>query len=119
MARYTSLYKSGITPVDYLRQCLAEMLQSCNYNVIYEDGDYICAREMPGAVNFSKLVTVEVIFNEAEGAIAEAENALHMSLVVKNEELPLNRNNHCRQQFNLVNKVVSSRQDVQLIESAA
>ncbi|NEQ95810.1 MAG: hypothetical protein F6K30_03605 [Cyanothece sp. SIO2G6] len=119
MARYTSLYRSGITPIDYLRQCLSEMLQSCNYNVIYEGSDYICAREMPGGVSFSKLVTVEVIFGEADESTTEADNSLHMSLVVKNEELPLNQNNHCRQQFNLVNAVVSSRQDVQLIESAA
>jgi len=106
-------------PIDYLRQCLSEMLVACNYNVIYEDGDYICARELPGAVNFSKLVTVEVLFEEADRAARETDSSLRMSLVVKNEELPLSQNNHCRQQFNLVNEVVSSRQDVHLIESAA
>ena len=120
MARYTSLYRSGILPVTHLRQCLSELLESCNFTVIYEDGDYLVARERPGGVTFSKLVTVEVLF-EDPGSIeaSSGKAALQLNLVVKNEELPLRANNHCRQKFNLVNQVVSSRHGLQLIEGAA
>ncbi|NET08963.1 MAG: hypothetical protein F6K16_30535 [Symploca sp. SIO2B6] len=119
MARYTSVYKSGDTPVDHLRHCLAEILQSCNFDVIYEDNDYLVAKETPGGVSFAKLVTVEVLFGKTSLSESAVDSALHMSVVVKNEELPLNINNHCRQQFNRLNRVVSSNHQVQLIESAA
>ena len=119
MARYTSLYKSGIKPVEHLRQALSEMLRSCNFDVIYEDADYLVARELPGGVSFSKLVTVEFLFNDTSYSDAVADSALQMNVVVKNEELPLSVNNHCRQQFNLVNQIVSSNRRLQLVESAA
>ncbi|NEP76377.1 MAG: hypothetical protein F6K29_33495 [Okeania sp. SIO2G5] len=120
MARYTSLYRSGIFPVAQLRQCLSELLESCNFAVIYEDSDYLVARERPGGVAFSKLVTVEVLFGDrGDMETSSGEDALKMNVVVKNEELPLTVNNHCRQQFNLVTQVVSSRHGLQLIEGAA
>ena len=120
MARYTSLYRSGIFPVTHLRQCLSELLESCNFAVIYEDSAYLVARERPGGVAFSKLVTVEVLFG-TPGSMetSSGEDALQMNVVVKNEELPLSANNHCRQKFNLVTQVVSSRHGLQLIEGAA
>lgn len=120
MARYTSLYKSATFPVTHLRQCFSELLESCNFAVIYEDSDYLVAREIPGMVSFSKLVTVEVLFGKSEGFDdSVAERAVKMNVVVKNEELPLSSNNHCRQQFNLVNQAASSRHDLQLVECAA
>lgn len=120
MARYTSLYKSAKFPVPHLRECFSELLESCNFAVIYEDSDYLVAREIPGMVSFSKLVTVEVLFGKSEGLDdAVAEKAVKMDVVVKNEELPLSSNNHCRQQFNLVNQAVSSRHGLQLVECAA
>ena len=103
----------------HLRQCLAEILQSCNFDVIYEDSDYLVAREVPGGVSFAKLVTVEVLFGKTGIQESARDETLHMSVVVKNEELPLSTNNHCRQQFNRLNRVVSSNQVMQLIESAA
>ncbi|MEM9216618.1 MAG: hypothetical protein AAGD25_20000 [Cyanobacteria bacterium P01_F01_bin.150] len=107
-------------PVTHLRQCLSELLESCNFSVIYEDGDYLVARERPGGIAFSKLVTVEILFG-SQGSMetSSGEDALQMNLVVKNEELPLSVNNHCRQKFNLVSQAVSSRHELQLIEGAA
>lgn len=109
MARYTSFYKSA-APSDDLKQFLYEMLRSCNFDVIYDREDYVFAREIPGGVDYSKLVTVEVLIDRPPSAPTRTNRELHMNFVVKNEELPLRIDNHCRQKFNLVNEAVRSTQ---------
>ncbi|MEB3356392.1 MAG: hypothetical protein VKK04_06675 [Synechococcales bacterium] len=95
-----------------------DILQSCNFDIIYDRGDYLVAREVPGGVNFAKLVTVEVVIDKSLSE-PESSEELHMNFVVKNEELPLQADNHCRQKFNLVNQTLSSAKDLQLIEYVA
>jgi hypothetical protein len=74
-------------------------------------------------VSFGKLVTVEVLIDRF--AVPEAvpdtlpDAEVRMNIVVKNEELPLQSDNHCRQMFNLVNRAVSESQQWHLIDSAA
>ncbi|MGB3492637.1 MAG: hypothetical protein WBA57_07905 [Elainellaceae cyanobacterium] len=109
MARYTSLYRS-IAPSPNVKEFLFDMLRSCNFDVIYDRGDYLFAREVPGKVDYSKLVTVEVLIDQPIAALRETDGQLHMNVVVKNEELPLQVNNHCRQKFNLVNNAVLSNE---------
>jgi hypothetical protein len=114
MARYTSLFTVAVS-LDRFRQLLADILRSCSLDVIYSTEDYLVAREVPGHVSFAKLVTVEVLIDRFSTAEAE----VRMSFVVKNEELPLQNNNHCRQMFNLVNQAVAESRQWHLIESAA
>ncbi|HIK57051.1 MAG TPA: hypothetical protein IGS37_18045 [Synechococcales cyanobacterium M55_K2018_004] len=114
MARYTSLYTVA-TSFSRLRQSLEDLLSSCNCNVIYGAEDYLVAREVPGNVSYSQLVTVEVLIDKAP----ETDEAVRMNFVVKNEELPLKSDNHCRQMFNQVNRAVSENRHWHLIESAA
>ncbi len=116
MARYTSFYKS-IAPSTDLKQLLFEMLRSCNFDVIYDRDDYVFAREVPGGVDYSKLVTVEVLIDRPRSAASLSDNtdAFHMNFVVKNEELPLKVDNHCRQKFNLVNEAVQSSQELNIV----
>ena len=67
--------------------------------------------------------TVEVLIDRF--AVPEAvpdtlpDAEVRMNIVVKNEELPLQSDNHCRQMFNLVNRAVSESQQWHLIDSAA
>jgi hypothetical protein len=75
----------------------------------------LVAREVPGHVSFAKLVTVEVLIEQ----FPTDESEVQMSFVVKNEELPLRNNNHCRQIFNLVNQAVAENRQWHLIKSAA
>jgi hypothetical protein len=70
---------------------------------IYEVEDYLMAREIPGRVAFAKLVRVEVLIDVS---IANPD-AVKLSFVVKNEELPLNANNHCRQAFDLLRMAIA------------
>jgi hypothetical protein len=114
MARYTSLFTVAVS-LDRLRQLLTDILHSCSLDVIYDSEDYLVARELPGRVSFAKLVTVEVLIER----FVTAEKGVRMSFVVKNEELPLQNNNHCRRMFNLVNQAVTENHQWHLIESAA
>ncbi|HEY9619745.1 MAG TPA: hypothetical protein V6C78_05220, partial [Crinalium sp.] len=114
MARYTSLFTVAVS-FDQLRRLLNDLLRSCHFDVIYDTEDYLVARETPGRVSFAKLVTVEVLIDK----FSHKEPEVRMSFVVKNEELPLNTDNHCRQMFNLVNRAVEETRQWHLIESIA
>jgi C4-type Zn-finger protein len=114
MARYTSLYTVAVS-LDRFRQLLTDILRSCSLDVIYSSEDYLLARELPGQVSFAKLVTVEVLIDQPHSQDSE----VRMNFVVKNEELPLKSNNHCREIFNMVNQAISENRQWHLIESAA
>jgi len=114
MARYTSLFTISVS-LDSLQRMLSDLLESCNLDVIYDTGDYLMAREVPGQVAFAKLVTVEVLIDR----FPEKEEEVRMNFVVKNEELPLKTDNHCRQIFNQVNRAIAENRQWHLIESAA
>lgn len=114
MARYTSLF-TVVVSFDRLRQMLTDILRSCRMDVIYSTEDYLVAREVPGHVTFAKLVTVEVLIDR----FAAPETEVRMSFVVKNEELPLQSDNHCRTMFDRVNQAVLENRQWHLINSAA
>lgn len=114
MARYTCLFTIA-APVQNLSQSLVELLEGCHFEIIYSTGDYMMGREIPGQVPFSKLVTVEVLLDKS----ASNESETRLSFVVKNEELPLQVNNHCRQIFELLNLRISENRNWRLIEHVA
>jgi hypothetical protein len=114
MARYTSLYTVAVS-LDRFRQLLTDSLSSCSLDVIYASEDYLLARESPGQVAYNKLVTVEVLIDQTQAADTE----VRMNFVVKNEELPLKSNNHCREIFNSVNQAIAENRQWHLIECVA
>ena len=114
MARYTCSLTVAVD-LDYLQPSLIEVLQSCNFDIIYDTGDYVMAREIPGRVAFAKLVTVEVLIDKSTATAQE----VRMNFVIKNEELPLQVDNHCRQMFELVQEAVAENRHWQLVERVA
>ncbi|MEB3337027.1 MAG: hypothetical protein VKJ46_06165 [Leptolyngbyaceae bacterium] len=114
MARYTCLFTVE-TPSEGLHQSLARTLESCNMDIIYDTGDYMMAREVPGQVSFSKLVTVEILIDKS----MPHERETRMNFVIKNEELPLQVDNHCRQVFEQVTEAVTTSDEWHLIERVA
>ncbi|MDJ0705971.1 MAG: hypothetical protein QNJ46_22100 [Leptolyngbyaceae cyanobacterium MO_188.B28] len=102
MARYTHLFTTA-DPVPQLRQSLAETLKSCDLNLVYEDSDYLVAQEKPGQVPYLQLATVEVLITPPRLGKGESK----VDLIVKNEELALQRNNHCQRVFEVVNQAIS------------
>ncbi len=114
MARYTCLFTIA-APITSLSHSLGELLEDCNLDIIYDTGDYMMARETPGRVAFPKLVTVEVLIDKTTAT----DHEIRMNFVIKNEELPLQKDNHCRQIFEMVSQAVSQNRNWQLIETVA
>ncbi|BAT53751.1 unknown protein [Nostoc sp. NIES-3756] len=114
MARYTCSFLISIN-FEYLQPLLLDLLQDCDLDIQYCTSDYILAREIPGKVSFSKLVKVEVFIDKSTATETES----RMSIVIKNEELPLHVDNHCRQTFEYVKETIERSRHWHLIESLA
>lgn len=82
-------------------------------DTMYETDDYVMAREIPGQVIFTKLVTSEVSIDVSSAN----PDLVKLSFLVKNEELPLNPNNHCRQIFELLRVAIAHNYDWESIDN--
>ncbi len=102
MSRYLCAYIVK-TPLSDLEDLLKQLLKSCNFEIIYHTLDYMMAKEIPGKVSFSKLVTVEVLVDSTTAV----KNQVQVNLIVKNDELPLQVNNHCHQLFEQIQKLIA------------
>lgn len=103
MARYTNLLTVPKS-IPSLRDSIVDSLKSCGLSLVYETGDYLVAKEKPGQVTFAQLATIEVLINPPTSNLGEA----RVNLVVRNEELPLNRDNHCQRVFETVNEAIAA-----------
>ena len=99
MARYTCSYR---VPIGQLQPSLNQVLKACHFDIIYDTSDYLMARETPGQVTFAQLVTVEILIDNTNATAKEVQ----IHLVIKNEELPLQVNNHCRQMYDLLKEEI-------------
>ncbi len=112
MARYTSSFMI-VVPYDSFYNLMKKVLESCNLEMVYNTNEYIMAREKPGKVPFAKLVTIELLIDKNTGN----EGVIKMSVVVKNEELPLQINNHCQQIYTTVIDAITAYSEWEIIES--
>ncbi|MBD2194089.1 MULTISPECIES: hypothetical protein [Calothrix] len=114
MARYTCSFIVSV-PIEHLQPLLVDLLQDLELDVQYYNADYIMAREIPGTVPYTKFVKVEVLIDKSTATETET----RLSIVVKNEELPLQLDNHCRQVFEYVKQAIEHSRHWHLIESLA
>lgn len=114
MARYICSFTVAVS-LELLQDSLIDVLNSCNFDIIYNTGDYLMAREIPGSVPFAKLVTVEVLIDKSTATAQE----VRMNFVIKNEELPLQIDNHCHQMFDFLQEAVAANRHWQLVETIA
>jgi hypothetical protein len=114
MARYTCSITITV-PLDRLQNLLIDVLKSCNFDIIYNTGDYLMAREIPGQVSFAKLVTVEVLIDKSMATAHE----VRMNFVIKNEELPLQVDNHCHQVSEKVQQAIAENSNWRLVQNLA
>lgn len=112
MARYTCSYR---VPPQQLQPSLGEVLKACHFEILYDKSDYVMARETPGQVPFAQLVTVEVLIDHTNATAAEVQ----INFVIKNEELPLQLDNHCRQMYELLKETIAENRQWQLITNVA
>ncbi|MEB3289744.1 MAG: hypothetical protein VKI82_07505 [Leptolyngbya sp.] len=105
MARYTHLLTlSEPTMASDLEDSIVRTLEGCGLSMVYANKDYFVAKEKPGQVTFSQLTTIEVMVT-LPNAMADTAK---INLVVKNEELPLQRNNHCQRMFEIVSQAMGA-----------
>lgn len=114
MARYTGFFVVAVALED-LREMLTEILQSCNLEIMYETPSSIICREKIGSASLAQLVIVEVVFDTATATPTETK----MTVVAKNDELPLQMDNHCRQMFELLSQLIVDNRQWDLLESIA
>jgi hypothetical protein len=112
MSRYVCHFLVNLSPQN-VRFPLKKLLEACGMETIHEVEDYLMAREIPGQVSFSKLVIAEVLIDITNATL----DTVKLSFVIKNEELPLNNNNHCRQVFDLLRSAIAHNFDWQSISS--
>lgn len=110
MARYTCSVTVAVA-LETLYQTITEILKSCSLEVLIFREDYVMAREQPGQVPFTKLATVEVLVDSTRSTM----HAADFELVVKNEELPLQSNNHCSQVYQEILKQSAAHQGWRLL----
>ncbi len=112
MARYTRSITVAV-PEGSLQQLLVDTLQSCNFEVVHTTEGYLMARENPGQVPFAKLVIVEVLIDST----MVTNTGTRLNFVIKNEELPLQTDNHCRQVFDRLSQALENNKNWELVES--
>ncbi|MBD2364619.1 hypothetical protein H6G36_26175 [Anabaena minutissima FACHB-250] len=114
MARYTCSFMIAVN-IDDLQPLVLDLLQNCDLEIQYYTPDYVMAREIPGNVSVSQLVKVEVLIDKSTATETET----RMSIVIKNEELPLRINNRCRQMFDFIRQEIEGSRCWHLIETLA
>jgi hypothetical protein len=112
MARYTHDFTVAV-PLSHLYEQVKDVLKSCELEILYFKEDYLMAREAPGKVSFAKLVTVEVLVDITRATT----ETTSFNVVVKNEELPLQANNHCFQIYQRVSQAICDNKGWSLVRS--
>jgi hypothetical protein len=112
MSRYVCHFLVNLSS-GQVRSPLKKLLEACGLEPIHEVEDYLMAREIPGRVSFARLVTAEVLID----VTTATQETVKLSFVVKNEELPLNSNNHCRQVFDTLRLAIAHHYHWQPISS--
>ncbi len=95
MARYTGFIIVAIEDFNNLQPVVLGILEELNLEVIHNTGNSILARERASEIPFSELAIAEVTFNLA----SITQTTIRIDLIVKNNTLPTQKDNHCRQVF--------------------
>ncbi|NER07036.1 MAG: hypothetical protein F6K17_32860 [Okeania sp. SIO3C4] len=111
MARYTDIFTVAVD-VENLQLILTDILNSCGFEVVYIQGNYLMASEAHGQVIFSQLVTLDI-----NVGIATTTEKIRINIVARNEEIPLKSDNHCRQKFDLLSQSIIENPNWEFIDS--
>jgi len=107
MARYTATF-IVTAEGDRIYQIACGLLARSGFRPLHESRDYVMCSEAPGSVKFSLLTTAEVLIDlkrDRQGAT--------LVLLVKNEELPLKKVNHCKTTFDRLQDAILACTDWQ------
>ncbi|NEQ37439.1 MAG: hypothetical protein F6K40_14665 [Okeania sp. SIO3I5] len=71
------------------------------------------AREFPGKVFFSQLVTIDITFER----VTNTSENIRLNIVMRNEEIPLKLDNHCSQIKDLLIQLILENSHWEVVES--
>jgi len=112
MARYTAIFTISVN-IENLQPIFTDILTDCGCEILYHQGSYLMARECPGKVSFSQLVTVDITFDK----VTNTSENIRLNIVIRNEELPLKLDNHCSQIFDLLIQLILENYHWEVVES--
>ncbi|MEM1425241.1 MAG: hypothetical protein AAGF75_01620 [Cyanobacteria bacterium P01_H01_bin.130] len=110
MARYTCTFAISCSQ-EQITEWLPQILQVCDLSIVYSGEDYILAKERPGQVTFTELVSVEVLVENQSLESA----GINLNMIIRNEELPLKANNHCRDMSEKISDAVRSHHEIRTL----
>ena len=114
MARYACSTVLA-TSADRIGERITRLLHSCDLELLLQRGDYLIARERPrGAAALAQLVSLEVLMDRT----AATEERIAVQFICKNEELPLQAENHCWQVFQRITAALEQDEELTLVELA-
>lgn len=106
MARYISCLDLPGIALDKansnLQVSISRVLESCNLSIVYTSDDYLVAKEKPGKIGLSELTTIEILIQPPKISSSQVQ----LNLVVKNDQLPLQSNNHCKRIFDSIHQAI-------------
>ncbi len=111
MSRYLTCYTVN-TPLENLVAEFESIVKSCDFEIVYQSSECIVAREIPGKVPFSKLVTIELTIDNTN----IYQDQVHVDLIAKSDELTLHLDNHCRRSFDNLAKTIANSDNWHLQE---
>ena len=114
MARYTNFFMTSSSSEE-ISQMLVSAIESCDLNLVYSDPVCMVAKEKPGKVAFAQLATVEILISPP----TVEQGGSQIDLIVKNEELPLRTQNHCKQVFSKINEAIATANEAQQASNLA
>ena len=113
MARYTNFFMTSSSQEE-VRQMLVSAIEACNLNLIHNDPVCIVAKERPGKVAFAQLATIEILISPP----TMGQGGAKIDLVVKNEELPLRTQNHCKEVFTEIEQAIAAANEAKETKDA-
>ena len=110
MARYTCTFAIPCSQ-EQITQWLPQILQVCHLNIVHSGEDYILAKERPGQVSFTELVSVEILVEQQ----SLDSDGINLNFIVRNEELPLKASNHCRTMSERISEAIQSHKEIETL----
>lgn len=110
MARYTCTFAIPCSQ-EQITQWLPSILQVCHLTIVHSGNDYILAKENPGQINFTELVSVEVLVESQ----SSDPMGINLNFIIRNEELPLKATNHCRTMSENISDAVQSHHEIRTL----
>lgn len=110
MARYTCSYKFPVS-TQQIYSIMTEIFDSCQLQIEFQSNDYIMAKEIKNKIYYSHLVKVDVMIN----LFNINQNSTTINLIVQNEELALNKDNHAREKLEEIQQTIAQKYQGELL----